>query len=271
MWSLFLGLAVLASLGAACLPSVTTVSGTHAPTTFCPGDLIFADEFVDFNLEIWQHEITLAGGDHNEFQFYDNNRTNSFAHDGILYIRPSLSSDQFGEDFLWKNTLNIEGNAPADSCTYRRWKGCERTGTRDKVLNPVKSARLRTVNSFSFRYGIIEVRAKMPAGDWLWPAIWLKPTFNSYGSWPASGEIDLVESRGNKNLTLNGENIGTQDVGANLHFAPYRSLNAWRLANWVKKNSSGYDTDFHRYQLEWTPEYIRFSLDGKEFGKITPP
>ena len=41
------------------------------------------------------------------------------------------------------------------------------------------------------------MRAKLPIGDWLWPAIWLLPRDNQYGGWPASGEIDIVESRGN--------------------------------------------------------------------------
>lgn len=41
-------------------------------------------------------------------------------------------------------------------------------------------------------------------------AIWLMPSHNSYGSWPSSGEIDLVESRGNRNMFINGAHIGTQ-------------------------------------------------------------
>jgi hypothetical protein len=70
----------------------------------------------------------------------------------------------------------------------------------------------------SLRYSKVEVRAKMPKGDWvgvlrlcvfflfllidntrvqLWPAIWLLPVNSTYGSWPRSGEIDMVESRGN--------------------------------------------------------------------------
>lgn len=62
MWSILLGVAALASLGAACTPSLTTVSGTHAPITVCSGEFIFADDFEEFDLEKWQHENTLAGG-----------------------------------------------------------------------------------------------------------------------------------------------------------------------------------------------------------------
>lgn len=63
MWSTVLvGVLTLASLSAACTPSATTVSGTHAPSTVCSGALIFSDEFNEFDLEKWQHENTLAGG-----------------------------------------------------------------------------------------------------------------------------------------------------------------------------------------------------------------
>ena len=49
------------------------------------------------------------------------------------------------------------------------------------------SAKVTTINSFKFSYGRVEVRAKLPKGDWLWPAIWLLPRYNEYGEWPASG------------------------------------------------------------------------------------
>lgn len=86
------------------------------------------------------------------------------------------------------------------------------------------------------------------------------PAYNSYGTWPASGEIDLVESRGNRNMFSNGVHIGTQEAGSTLHFGPYPNLNGWERAHWVRRNSAGYDRAFHRYQLEWTPgEEFRIS------------
>ena len=53
--------------------------------------------------------------------------------------------------------------------------GCERVGDGSNIINPVSSARLRTAHSFAFTYGKVEVRAKLPEGDWLWPAIWMLP------------------------------------------------------------------------------------------------
>nr|ACI32832.1 beta-1,3-glucanase [Anthocharis cardamines] len=270
MW-VVLCVVALATSATACFTSITTVSGTHAPETVCSGALIFADDFEEFDLEKWQHENTLSGGGNWEFQYYNNNRTNSYTRNGILYIKPTLTSDQFGEGFLTSGVLNVEGGAPADRCTNPQWYGCERTGSPDHIINPIKSARLRTVNSFSFRYGRVEVRAKMPAGDWLWPAIWMMPAFNSYGTWPASGEIDIVESRGNRNMLSNGVNIGTQEAGSTLHYGPFPGLNGWERAHWLRRNNQGYDRNFHRYQLEWTPDHLRFLIDDQEIGFISPP
>jgi beta-glucanase (GH16 family) len=65
------------------------------------------------------------------------------------------------------------------------------------IINPVRSARLTTKGSKSILYGRVEVTAKLPQGDWLWPAIWMMPEDSVYGTWPLSGEIDIMESRGN--------------------------------------------------------------------------
>jgi beta-glucanase (GH16 family) len=100
------------------------------------------------------------------------------------------------------NSFNfcLKTGGPADRCTGNNFYGCERTsGAGGNILNPIQSAKITTAETFSFTYGRVEVRAKLPKGDWLWPAIWLLPARNEYGMWPASGEIDIMESRGNTN------------------------------------------------------------------------
>lgn len=73
------------------------------------------------------------------------------------------------------------------------------------IINPVRSARLSTKGRKSIKYGRIEVTAKLPKGDWMWPAIWLMPEKDTYGPWPKSGEIDIMEARGNaKSYTMGG-------------------------------------------------------------------
>jgi hypothetical protein len=58
--------------------------------------LIFNDDFNTFDMKTWEHEITLSGGGNWEFEWYVNNRTNSYVKDGVLYIKPSLTEDAIG-------------------------------------------------------------------------------------------------------------------------------------------------------------------------------
>ncbi|WP_411026668.1 hypothetical protein, partial [Salmonella sp. s54395] len=113
-----------------------------------------------------EHEMTAGGGGNWEFQYYTNNRSNSYVRDNVLYLKPTLTADKEGEAFLTSGTLNLWGASPADLCTGNNWWGCERTGSFNNILNPIQSARLRTVNSFAFKYGKIEIFAQMPKGDW---------------------------------------------------------------------------------------------------------
>lgn len=101
-----------------------------------------------------------------------NERENSFIRNNTLHIKPTLTSDEFGEGFLSSGAAKIWGGAPADYCTNNDWWGCERQGNANNIINPIKSARIRSVKSFAFKYGIVEARVKNPTGDWLWPAVW---------------------------------------------------------------------------------------------------
>uniref|UniRef100_A0A1S4GLP0 Uncharacterized protein n=1 Tax=Anopheles gambiae TaxID=7165 RepID=A0A1S4GLP0_ANOGA len=254
--------------------SLTTASGLKAPSgPFCPGDLIFEDTFDGFDLDTWQHENTLAGNTDSEFQWFTNNRTNSFVREGNLFIRPTLTVDEFGEPFLRSGVLNVHGGSPAEQCTKHSPDGCERTGSHGQVLNPVKSASIRTVDSFAFKYGKVEVSAKLPAGDWLWPAIWFLPKVNAYGRWPASGEIDLLESKGNRDLIKNGINVGIEQVTSTLKFGPNAAYGSGYGApgtSFTRNSESGkgYHTGFNRYQMEWTPDHVTFSINDIETGTV---
>ena len=137
-------------------------------------------------------------------------------------------------------------------------------------MNPIRAARIRSVESFSFKYGTVEINAKLPEGDWLWPALWMLPRDNAYGTWPLSGEIDIMESRGNVNLMQNGVNIGAEHVGSTLHFGPFWPMNGWPTATFSKNSApgNGYHLHFHRYGMQWTPDQIRFTIDGVETGTV---
>lgn len=111
----------------------------------------------------------------------------------------------------------------------------------------------------------------MPSGDWLWPAVWFMPKHNAYGAWPSSGEINLVDSRGNRDLLKNKINIGVEQIRSSLHFGPYSALDGVNTATYLRNSDSGkgFNSGFHRYQMEWTPEKITFSVDDIETGTVT--
>ena len=109
------------------------------------------------------------------------------------------------------------------------------------------SARLLTANKFSFKYGIVEARAKLPAGGGTWPAIWsLGANIGSVG-WPACGEIDIMEHKGNDLNRI----FGT------LHY-PGRSGGSADGSSRIISNAT---TEFHIYKVEWTAASIKIYVD----------
>ncbi len=228
--------------------------------------LALEDNFDDFNLSLWKHELTLGGGGNWEFQWYANNRSNSYVEGGVLNIEPTLLSDIIGEDAVRAyHRLEIWGASPADLCTGNAFYGCERQSGPNgggNYLNPIVSARIRTAESFSFTYGKVEVRAKLPRGDWLWPAIWMLPRDNQYGQWPASGEIDIMESRGNPPSYSPG---GRDKFGSTLHWGPYYTENGFDLTHAEATSEEGdFSADFHTYGLIWNETYIGTYVDSEE-------
>ncbi len=65
----------------------------------------------------------------------------------------------------------------------------------DRVA-PYSSGKVISQNKFSFKYGRIDYCAKLPTGTGIWPALWMMPNDEVYGTWAASGEIDVMEARG---------------------------------------------------------------------------
>lgn len=82
-------------------------------------------------------------------------------------------------------------------------------------------------------------------------AIYLLPRRNAYGPWPNSGQMTIAQSRGNAVYSVNGEPMGTQRAEVTLHFGP--GLGGLIEQHMNCKEGQGWDSDFHEYELEWTP------------------
>ncbi|KAG5679199.1 hypothetical protein PVAND_008786 [Polypedilum vanderplanki] len=263
---LFLVFVNFSSIKAICIKSLTTVYWSVAPKEFCSGEKIFEDNFDNLNRSVWLLENSLGvGGGSKEFQWYTNDPINAYTESGILHIKPTLTADIYGEEFLYSGNVFI----PKDECTQDIFSGCNRTGSYTQIINPIRSVRMNTMPSFSFKFGTVEIRAKNPTGDWLFPAIWLNPKFTKFGPWPMSGEIDIMESRGNLNLFSGDTSVGADQISTTLHFGPKAGIDGWRYAHFALNDQlSPFNLDFHVYKMIWTPRSFEFYVDNKLIGII---
>jgi len=179
-------------------------------------------------------------------------------------LRPTDTADTYGEDFLFNGLVRI----PAGECTDDRDWGCERQGNAENIINPIRSAKITTINSFYFKFGRLQIRAKLPAGDWIWPAIWLLPKWNVYGPWPNSGEIDLSEIRSNRALYNGAQHVGNQQNGHTMHFGPAWNVNGWQTAHYTVNRNPAWTEDFHVYEMLWDNTKVEFSIDGQVTGTV---
>ncbi|MEP2776796.1 MAG: glycoside hydrolase family 16 protein [Luteolibacter sp.] len=181
---------------------------------------VWADEFDggDLDYSKWEKEENNYGGGNNERQAY---RTD-----------PKYCTVAGG--FLNVNVFRDEHT------------------TVDGKKQPYSSARIRTRKRAEWQYGRFEIRAKMPSGQGIWPAVWMLPTDSKYGMWAACGEIDIIESRGS----------AVHETTGALHFGGPWPRNT-HLAH--AYDFPGEDTaeDFHVYALEWSADEIKWFVDGK--------
>ncbi|XP_078585898.1 beta-1,3-glucan-binding protein-like [Branchiostoma floridae x Branchiostoma japonicum] len=179
-----------------------------------------------------------------------------------------------GKECGGNGVTSVYGQTYGD-CTqdFPQGRACFLQGSSNAPLPPIQSARVTTADSFTFKYGKVEVWAKVPTGDWIWPAIWLLPRDNVYGGWPASGEIDIMESRGNRNLYGSwGGSIGVDDMGSTLHWGPRWPYNGYHLTTNSKHAKFGtYGSDFHKWVMTWTDTYLRVEVDDEEVLLVSPP
>jgi beta-glucanase (GH16 family) len=127
------------------------------------------------------------------------------------------------------------------------------------ITSKYTSARLQTLNTFQFQYGLAEARIQVPSGQGLLPAFWMlgNNCYESAEAWPGCGEIDVMEVLGSEPNILNGT----------LH-APWP---------WAPNGEGGtvesptpLSGGFHTYGVEWSPDRITFLLDGTAYETITP-
>jgi beta-glucanase (GH16 family) len=121
------------------------------------------------------------------------------------------------------------------------------------------SARLKTQGLFTMQYGRVEIRAKLPAGQGLWPALWMLGANITTVGWPQCGEIDIMENVGREPATIHGT----------VHGPGYSGGNGVSSAFTLPGGQRVFD-DFHVYAVQWTNSSISFSVDGATYATVTP-
>lgn len=207
------------------LPLVMLLAVSPARSADPEWKLVWSDEFKGdkLNYSKWGVEVNAFGGGNNEMQLYTGRTENVRVENGHLIIEAR------------KDRPNVQG-----------------------TIREYSSGRIRTKHRGDWKYGRIEVRAKLPKGQGVWPAIWMLPTKEKYGTWAASGEIDIMELVGQEPNKV----LGT------LHYGDV----------WPKNKHSGssftlpkgdFSEGFHTFGLEWEEGEIRWLIDDKLYQTQT--
>lgn len=123
----------------------------------------------------------------------------------------------------------------------------------DSVYN---SSRITTKNKIEFQYGIVEVRAKLPNGHGVWPAIWMLGNDIETNSWPACGEIDIMEYVGKKPGMIHTSLHTPSSFGATI--------------NTHSTTISNLEDEFHIYKVDWSQDSIDFFIDNRNVYSYAP-
>jgi beta-glucanase (GH16 family) len=181
--------------------------------------MLWSDEFDTPgapNASKWGYDLGAGGWGNNELQYYTNRIDNAVISNGVLKIIAKAE--------------NYSGSA-------------------------YTSARLLSKDKFSFKYGKIEARAKLPAGIGTWPAIWMLGNNISTAGWPACGEIDIMEHVGKE---LN-------KIFGTVHYTGHSGGNG--VGNTVTISNA--TTEFHIYTVEWSAAAIKFYVDNQLFHTVS--
>ena len=193
-----------------------TAAETTVPATVTPElegyNLLWADEFDGdtLNEAIWNREMREPGWTNNELQEYTDSDDNIYVENGCLVLR-ALREDRDGTPYYTSGKVNSQNNA-------------------------------------QFQYGRVEVRARVPEGQGLWPAIWMMPQDESlYGQWPKCGEIDIME-------------VLCNDTTTSYSTIHYGEPHAEQQGIFYL-DSGSFSSDFHVWAVEWEPGEMRFYTD----------
>ena len=234
--------------GLAALTLLALAGAVPAATPLAPSanwSLAWSDEFDGERIDLakWGFDVDCWGGGNEERQCYTDSARNAQVNGGLLVITARHE--------------RVSGAAlpAAQRATAKHPKA--------RVEQEYSSARLTTRGKAAWRYGRIEVRARLPQGQGTWPAIWMLPEQDSYGAWASSGEIDILEAV-NLGVACKSCASGREDtILGTIHFG-----NAWpgnKFAS-IEIHFPQVLQGFHTYAVEWEPTKITWFVDNQIYA-----
>jgi beta-glucanase (GH16 family) len=209
-----------------------TPQSVNSQTTAAHWKLTWSDEFNYIGLpdsSKWTYEKGFVRN--NEKQYYTYKRKeNAYVSDGVLTI--TAKKENFVNEKYKPGSL--------------QWQNKD-------SLAAYTSAAIITKNKASWKYGKIEVRAKIPNGLGVWPAIWMLGSNESKVGWPLCGEIDIMEFVGHDSSAIHGT----------IHYADPQTKK--HLQSGGKVVVAQPYNDFHIYSCEWDSKEIKCWFDGKPY------
>ena|ERR1022692_642527 len=204
-------------------------AGYSSPRSYAGYTLVWSDEFDSnqINQNNWSFETGNNNGwGNSELEYYTNSTNNAFVSQGNLIIEARQESN--------------------GGFAYT-------------------SARMKTENNQSFAYGRMDIRAMLPKGQGIWPALWMLGNNINTVNWPTCGEIDMMELLGQQPNKV----YGTIHWGVN-------ASSQQSIGTSYVLNSGSFDQQFHVYSLIWRQDSLNMYIDDQQFlgvprNQVTSP
>ncbi len=245
-YTLFAGGVLLGSAG--CARSAADVADSRAGDAGpAQWQLVWSDEFDGDALDRskWVPEESCWGGGNNERQCYTDRRENISVSDGILRLK--ARAETFTGRLLPVGMAGAPGGERRQSYT---------------------SGKLRTLGLAGWTYGRFSARMKLPEGQGTWPAFWMMPVEGAYGTWPLSGEIDIMEAINLETPCAECPGGVERRTSGALHFGDQIPDNTYLYLNTSGEDDVGPSNDWRVYSVEWAEGVIQWFVDGEIFMRI---
>ncbi|MFN7054050.1 family 16 glycosylhydrolase [Hyphomonas sp.] len=244
------GILLLAGCSSAA-DSMTLAAGTAAAGLAAPQQggwtQVWFDDFTGNALDRskWAPEVSCWGGGNNERQCYTDRPANIQVRDGTL--RLIARRERF------TGPLH-----PADTPT----------ADTSRATQPYTSGKVRTRGLHAWTYGRFSARMKLPSGLGTWPAFWMMPADSAYGTWPLSGEIDIMEAVNLGAPCAECPGGEEQRTSSALHFGGLYPDNTYRYAKTSGERRPGPADEWRVYSLEWAEGVVQTFVDGELVMRI---